>query len=97
MIEAIAGRLHVDGDAVAVPTQQNSPALLVGLIERFLGLDRLGAALTVVIAAGRDPDAGAAVKVRAAFLNRPDARPDAVTWAALGARRPGPTGGRAAA
>ena len=25
LIEAIAGRLHVDGDAVAVPTRQNSP------------------------------------------------------------------------
>ncbi|MGU3359740.1 hypothetical protein ACLBWX_05335 [Methylobacterium sp. M6A4_1b] len=94
-IDAIAARLHLDPDTVSVLKQEKTPEKLVGLIEKVLGLDRLGLSLATVIRAGADPDSVAADTARAALFERAKSGEDRITWSHLGPYRPATAVGRA--
>ncbi len=87
-IDEIAKRLDLDAETVMALKEQKTPDMLVGVIEKALGLDRLGVSLDTMIEAGRDPDSAEADAVRARLLDRAAGTSDPITRDELGLYRP---------
>lgn len=96
-IDGIANRLHLDADTVGVLKQEKTAAMLVGLMEKALGLDRLGLSLAEVITAGKNPDSGAARAMHAVLFRQMLEARDRITSDDPGLYHPGSAIRRAAA
>ena len=96
-VDDIARRLHLDADTVAVLKQEKTADMLVGLIEKALGLDRLGLSLATVIKAGNNLDSAEADAMRTVLFRQAQEAQGRNTWDDLGLYQPADPLRRAAA
>ncbi|RZK97242.1 MAG: hypothetical protein EOO66_03560 [Methylobacterium sp.] len=96
-VDDFARRLHLDADTVAVLKQEKTADMLVGLIEKALGLDRLGLSLATVIKAGNNLDSAEADAMRTVLFRQAQEAQGRNTWDDLGLYQPADPVRRAAA
>lgn len=69
-INNIAARLGWDAETVEILKDQTSPIMIIGLIEKALGLDKLGVTLDQLVRAAVDPEGSDATAVQEALAKR---------------------------